>query len=317
MATNGIATLAVPTSTTGVRRDGAAHRWRVTILALAATALIVYLTVHGYRYYRLSLGERPLSPLHTQLRPSGSIGLKLGMLGVALYSVLFLFPLRKRLKWMSALGSTRNWLDIHVVIGIATPILITFHAAFKFQGLAGLAYWIMLAVAVSGFFGRYIYAQIPRGLKSVQLTMSELQTQSEELAAKLSNQLLFPPDEFSPLLRFPSPQEVRKASLGTTLWTMLKMDLARPFQVSRLRRRVLHGFELVTTLGGLLPSSHSDLESIISVVRRQSSLGARTAFLDRSQRVFHLWHVIHRPFSFSFAALILVHIGVVLMLGYF
>jgi hypothetical protein len=310
-------TLTASPGATGIRREGAWHRRRVAILALAAAALIVYLGVHGYSYYRLSLEDRPLSPLHGELRPSGGIGLKLGMLGVILYAILFLFPLRKRLKWMAALGSTRHWLDIHVVVGIATPILITFHAAFKFQGVAGVAYWIMMAVALSGFIGRYVYAQIPRSLNSVQLTMSELQTQSERLAASLSDQKLFQPEELAPLLSFPSPLEICKASLWGTLWTMLKMDIARPFQVSRLRRRVLDGFELLTTLGGFLASSHADLESIISVVRRQSWLGARTAFLERSQQVFDLWHVIHRPFSFSFAALVLVHIGVVVMLGYF
>jgi hypothetical protein len=51
-------------------------------------------------------------------------------------------------------------------------------------------------------------------------------------------------------------------------------------------------------------------------VRRQSRLCAAVAFLDRTERVFHLWHVIHRPFSISFLALILVHIGVALSVGF-
>ena len=238
-------------------------------------------------------------------------------LGVALYMVLFTYPLRKRLKWMAALGTTPHWLDIHVVVGISAPILITFHAAFKFHGLAGVAYWIMIAVALSGFVGRYVYAQIPRSLNSVQLTMSELQSQTESLAASLSEQKLFRAEDLASLLNFPSAQDIRKSNLASVLWTMMKMDIARPFQVSHLRRRVLHGSELITTLGGFLSSSHADLESIISVVRKQSWLGARTAFLERSQQVFDLWHVVHRPFSFSFAALVVVHIVVVVMLGYF
>jgi hypothetical protein len=32
--------------------------------------------------------------------------------------------------------------------------------------------------------------------------------------------------------------------------------------------------------------------------------------------VFHLWHVIHRPFSYSFAILSILHVTVVLLLGY-
>jgi hypothetical protein len=312
-----MATLTASPGAAGLRGKGASHRARVWFLAFVAAAGLIYLGVHGYSYYRLGLEDRPFSALHADLRPSGRIGIKLGMLGVALYAVLFTYPLRKRLKWMSSLGTTPRWLDFHVVVGISAPILISFHAAFKFQGLAGVAYWIMLAVALSGFIGRYIYAQIPRSLKAVQFTMGDMQEQSAALAASLNHQSLFTAEELAPLLNFPTAAEIRKMRLWTTLGTMLRMDLSRPFLVSRLRRRVLSGLELVTTLGGFRASSHEDLESIISVVRQQSWLGAKAAFLDRTQQVFHLWHVIHRPFSFSFAALVIVHIAVVTMLGYF
>ena len=40
------------------------------------------------------------------------------------------------------------------------------------------------------------------------------------------------------------------------------------------------------------------------------------AFLSRTARIFHLWHVVHRPFSISFVALILVHICVALSVGF-
>jgi hypothetical protein len=39
-------------------------------------------------------------------------------------------------------------------------------------------------------------------------------------------------------------------------------------------------------------------------------------FLSRSEKVFHLWHVIHKPFSYTFAVLALIHITVVMMMGY-
>jgi hypothetical protein len=33
--------------------------------------------------------------------------------------------------------------------------------------------------------------------------------------------------------------------------------------------------------------------------------------------VFHLWHVVHRPFSYTFALLAVIHIALVVMMGYF
>jgi type IV secretory pathway VirB2 component (pilin) len=32
--------------------------------------------------------------------------------------------------------------------------------------------------------------------------------------------------------------------------------------------------------------------------------------------VFHLWHVVHKPFSYTFAVLAMIHIGLVMMMGY-
>ena len=49
-----------------------------------------------------------------------------------------------------------------MIAGITAPIVIAYHASFKFRGIAGVAFWIMLAVAISGVIGRYLYAQIPQ-----------------------------------------------------------------------------------------------------------------------------------------------------------
>ena len=293
------------------------HHIRLGLAWTVSVSLIIAIGVYGFSYYRLSLEDRPLSPLHPLLRPSGTIGLRLGILGVALFCVLFLYPIRRHVKWLSMIGKTRHWLDFHVLVGISAPIIVTYHASFKLGGIAGAAYWIMIAVAVSGFAGRYIYAQIPRSLNTAQLSLGELQTQSAALAAQIEEQTIFRLDDLAPLLRIPSPAEVRAMPFATMLWTMLKMDLSRPLLVSRLRRRVLQGFERVTTLGGLFASRHPELEDIISRVREQSWLRAKMVFLERVHSIFHLWHVIHRPFSYSFAALVAVHIVVVILMGYY
>jgi hypothetical protein len=106
-------------------------------------------------------------------------------------------------------------------------------------------------------------------------------------------------------------------TLGQMLWAIFRLDLMRPLLIARLRRRILHGWRLVTTLGGLLASNQADLETVISAVRRQAGLRVKMAFLDRTEQIFHLWHVIHRPFSYSFAVLVVIHVGVVLMMGYY
>jgi len=67
---------------------------------------------------------------------------------------------------------------------------------------------------------------------------------------------------------------------------------------------------------GLLPTRDHKLERAIRVAQKQASLSQSILFLTRTQRVFQLWHVIHRPFSYSFAILAVVHIGIALFMGY-
>ena len=78
-----------------------------------------------------------------------------------MFFVIYLYPLRKRWGWLGSQGNSRHWLDFHVVLGTAAPLVIALHSSFKFGGIAGMAFWIMTAVTLSGFIGRYLYSQIP------------------------------------------------------------------------------------------------------------------------------------------------------------
>jgi hypothetical protein len=278
--------------------------------------LITSLAVYGFSYYTLSSSERPFSPKHAALRPSGVIGIKLGILGVLMFLTIFLYPLRKRWPWLMRQGLSKHWLDYHVVLGIAAPFVIAFHSSFKFQGFAGLAFWLMFAVSLSGVVGRYLYAQIPRTLTTAELSRRELQELQEKLAAQLASQRLIQQADLRSLLRLPSPDKVRQLSIFSALGYMLALDFSRILRIAQVRRRALSFGEQVATLGGLRSSGRTDLERAISVARDEAALAKRILFLSRSQQVFHLWHVVHKPFSWSFAILALIHIIVVINLGY-
>ena len=71
------------------------HRIRVLLAWLLALALVLVIAGYGLDYYTLSATERPFSAKHDALRPSGSIGIKLGMFGVFLFFLIYLYPLRK------------------------------------------------------------------------------------------------------------------------------------------------------------------------------------------------------------------------------
>lgn len=67
---------------------------------------------------------------------------------------------------------------------------------------------------------------------------------------------------------------------------------------------------------GILPTRNHELERAIHNARRQASISKRVLFLSRTREVFNLGHMVHRPFSCFFAILAIVHIVVVLAMGY-
>ena len=87
--------------------------------------------------------------------------------------------------------------------------------------------------------------------------------------------------------------------------------------MARVRRRALTAGGKIRTFGGLLPSPERGLEKVIDLARQRSWIATKISFLAKTHQVFHLWHVVHRPFSYSFAMLVCVHVGVAVSMGYF
>lgn len=308
-----VATAAIATP----RNADRGHRLRLVTGYVIVVILTLAIAVYGFNYYTLSQAERPFSTKHALLKPSGALGLKLGFFGLGIFLVIFLYPLRKRWTWLGRQGSAKHWLDFHVLLGLWAPFVIAFHCAFKFRGFAGMAFWIMLAVSLSGIIGRYLYAQIPRSLTTAEVSRRELQDRQESLSAQLKQQRLLPEVDLRSLLRLPSVERVAKLPMLVALVSMMAFDGMRVFGIAKLRRHSLGWGESFSTLAGFLPTRHRELEHAISLAREEAATAKRILFLEHAQKVFHLWHVVHKPFSYSFAMLALIHIGVVIAMGYF
>ena len=207
-------------------------------------------------------------------------------------------------------------MDFHVIAGITAPILIAYHASFKFQGIAGVAFWIMLAVAVSGVIGRYLYAQIPRSLSAAELSLAELETKEQEFAEALLSQSVFTKEQLTKAIAVPSAEQIRKMGALRAIGGMIGTDILLFFRMAKLRRTHASLGAMFRSLGGILSSGNHETEQVVRLVREKVSLSKRTVFLGQAQRVFHLWHVIHRPFSYTFAVLAIIHIVVVVELGF-
>jgi TRAP-type C4-dicarboxylate transport system permease small subunit len=309
--------LTLATTATSLPDPHRMHRFRLRFAYLLAIAGTLALIVYGFSYYWSSPEQRALSSKHAYLKPSGVIGLRLGMFGVLLFLFIFLYPLRKKWAWLGRQGSSKRWLDFHVLLGLLAPVVVTFHSSFKFSGIAGVAFWIMVVVALSGVVGRYIYAQIPRSLNSAELSLQEAQEQSLRMTTQLKNTGILSSRDIDGLLHLPDMRKVSSTSLLGALASMLLFDLLFPLRVWRLRQKMLWSKRRWWSLVGFGRGQNAVLERAISMAREQTLLTKKILFLSKSHRMLHLWHVIHRPFSYSFAVLASIHVILMLMLGYY
>jgi len=138
------------------------RRSMIVGLTVFGILIVGYLTYVGLNYYRLPIAERVRSPLHESLRPGGNWGHGVGIVATLVMLSNFLYPIRKHARWMKGKKSIRNWLTFHMFVGLMSPIVILFHAAFQSNNMvATLSYVSVLLVVSSGIVGRFIYGLIP------------------------------------------------------------------------------------------------------------------------------------------------------------
>jgi hypothetical protein len=122
----------------------------------------------GYRYLKVALAVVALAiGAYVWHRPPNGpyggtwLGYTLGTVSALLVLWLLYFGVRKR-RYRSTFGTLQGWLSAHVYLGASLLILGTLHAAFKFGwNVHTLAYVLMVAVIVSGFYGVFAYLRFP------------------------------------------------------------------------------------------------------------------------------------------------------------
>ncbi len=270
-------------------------------------AVLVAICVVGFPYYALPVAQRVRNPLHPWLRPSGYVGQSAGLLAIAIFFFLWLYPIRKRARWLAWTGSVARWLDVHVLAALVLPLLVAIHAAWRFEGLIGLGFWSMMVVWASGVVGRYLYARIPRSKAGIELTLEEIGTRRQALLVEIANSTGLDPSLIEQTLS--TDRAPAHPGLWGTFRRLVADDMARRRAGRRLRR-------LVRSRG---PSRRQHdrvvLARVLRLARREMALTQQTRMLDATQAVFRFWHVFHRPVAIAALLAVLVHVTVVIALG--
>ena len=282
----------------------------ILYLGLLTAAVGAAFLARAGAYYWLPLWDRPDSPWHRALQPSGNVGHAFGWVGAALMLVgVLLYSGRKRIVAMRGRGPMRTWLNLHIYLCLTGPFLVALHTANKLHGLGVYSFWSMVVVAASGILGRWIYQQFPRTARGEAMTLDELKAEREAVRERLAGGFGLAPAVLAEI-EGASERSVRRirSSAGQGILAvplLLADDVARPVQVARLRRRLRRERHL--------PRREAD--AVLALIRRQASAARRLAFFDTFRRLFTYWHVIHLVFFAAMLVLLVLHVGAELFFG--
>jgi hypothetical protein len=291
----------------GVRPYRVVSRLATSGLAWSAVVSVavvwwVMVGLGGFEYYRTPLSVRAYAPAHHLLGPSAPVGQTLGLVGALLMLMPFLYMARKRTPTLKGAGTLRAWLEVHLFCGVVGPVLITLHTSFKFNGIVSAAYWSMVIVVLSGFVGRYLYVRIPRSIRGTEMTRAELDARAEELRSGIARSV----DSPTMLARIEAFERSAVPDADRISW----IDLALGELVLAWR---LRGFDRQLERAGLAPGARAE---IIRLTADRSTLLRRLAYLQRTKKLFELWHVFHLPLVYLMLLIVTAHVAITLYLGY-
>jgi hypothetical protein len=244
------------------------------------------------------------------ITPKEGIGYWLGITGGTVMLFLLLYPLRKRVRFLHRLGSTKRWFQAHMILGLVGPLLILYHCNFQLGSFnSQVALYCMLIVAGSGIVGRHFYAAIHRGLYGRKTSLEELQTElavSVEKSHGLANlmpKLVARLDRLSAELQ--GDEITRSLGVGRSLkWTFT--HVVQRWSLMWTARRELR---VATITSDAVARDYKRLYRTTSrYIRDYTNVMGRVAQFTFYERLFALWHVLHLPMFFMMVLSALVHV---------
>ncbi|MDH4325656.1 MAG: hypothetical protein OEW90_16080 [Betaproteobacteria bacterium] len=242
---------------------------------------------------------------------SGSpLGYNLGIAGGVGLLVILLYPLRKRVRFLSGLGQTKSWFALHMTCGVLAPFLILVHSKFHIGSInAGVSLVCMLLVATSGFIGRFIYVRIHHGLYGTRMTLAELQAQVGFNSGEVRSKLSFVPRVEQWLREYEAAAVGRPKNIVQGLWRFLTLGARARW----VRRRSTREFARVYRMHARAfnwdaARQRRHLAGGTELIANFVAGAQRVAQFSRYERLFSLWHVLHVPLLWMMVLSAIAHV---------
>lgn len=243
------------------------------------------------------------------------IGYNLGLVGGLLMLSLLIYPLRKRVKFMSKMGSMQGWFRYHQFAGIVGPLLVLYHSTFRIGSMNGrVALYAMILVAASGLIGRFLYRHIHKGMYGQHLTMRDAEEDLKISAEDVRSIFAEYPQIEAKLMKFRVRAFAHEANLGARIWrfvTLKSKGRRLSLEVRNYIKKALHKAKRENRLTRnqrilTYQLAKQKTDTFVDAVCEASQLASW-------ERLFSLWHVLHVPFLYLLVISGIVHVVAVHM----
>lgn len=281
----------------------ATHKVYIGTFVVLTLSALIFLIFQSQGYYSTDLEERFYHDQHKWLKPSGTMGHGLGIVGTLMIIVgVFSYMARKRISRFSRIGVLKYWLEFHIFLCVLGPILVLFHTAFKFGGIVSISFWSMVIVVLSGVIGRFIYLQIPRTIQGRELSMNEIHDLRVDLDHIFQEKYQLSEEDRHTIL------ESTKSRTDDSY-----KGLSGMIKRYRLDRKILNNVRAILIKNNL---KKSDIRESLKLIKNELRVAGKIARLEYMQKLFRYWHVAHLPFALVMLVIMIIHVGVTLAFGY-
>lgn len=231
------------------------------------------------------------------IRPEDGLGYWLGIIGGSLMLLLVFYPAGKKSKFLRRIGLSRHWFRIHLMFGLIGPLLVLYHCNFRVDAInSKVALYCMLAVAISGIVGRYIYDRIHRGLYGTRTTIEDLRNEVAESMENSRGLAAILPNVVKELHTISAEVLGDKYTRSMGVRRSIVWTFKHHYVRAMLRIKINRELRARSVVSETIRGNAGELRVVANhYVRSQVRLMRRVAQLSFFERLFSLWHLFHMP----------------------
>ena len=244
-------------------------------------------------------------------------GYTLGILAAVLILLLTYLGIRKR-SYSSRMGTVEGWTSAHVFLGTSLLLIATLHAAFQVGwNVHTLAYVLMIAVILSGFYGLFAYLHYPHVMSKNNSGGSQ-EAWLQELA-QIDDEIENLSSSCRADIRLLILSAVENTKISGSLFSQLRGKDNSKIKIQSVSDKLLpnkNQQRVISFLASTLPNSINRVEAVAldKILSKFSRRQRLLKIIKRNLQIkayLRVWLLFHIPLTIALLAALTVHILVI------